>query len=67
MDRGVENTVSKIQVVFFFFQAEDGIQDAQGSRGLGDVYRRRVCYSGLVVKGRGARKILQLGGGGVPR
>ena len=25
--------------VFFFFQAEDGIRDAQGSRGLGDVYR----------------------------
>ena len=25
----------------FFFQAEDGIRDAQGSRGLGDVYKRQ--------------------------
>ena len=24
---------------FFFFQAEDGIRDAQVSRGLGDVYK----------------------------
>ncbi len=24
---------------FFFFQAEDGIRDAQESRGLGDVYK----------------------------
>eukprot|EP00658_Telonema_sp_P-2_P029873 TRINITY_DN22658_c0_g1_i1.p1 TRINITY_DN22658_c0_g1~~TRINITY_DN22658_c0_g1_i1.p1 ORF type:complete len:165 (+),score=37.20 TRINITY_DN22658_c0_g1_i1:82-576(+) len=28
--------------VFFFFQAEDGIRDAQESRGLGDVYKRQV-------------------------
>src|SRR5678816_1811851 len=28
---------------FFFFQAEDGIRDAQESRGLGDVYKRQVC------------------------
>eukprot|EP00658_Telonema_sp_P-2_P047327 TRINITY_DN36003_c0_g1_i1.p1 TRINITY_DN36003_c0_g1~~TRINITY_DN36003_c0_g1_i1.p1 ORF type:complete len:386 (+),score=78.25 TRINITY_DN36003_c0_g1_i1:113-1270(+) len=27
--------------VFFFFQAEDGIRDAQESRGLGDVYKRQ--------------------------
>ncbi len=26
-------------VFFFFFQAEDGIRDAQESRGLGDVYK----------------------------
>ena len=25
----------------FFFQAEEGIRDAQGSRGLGDVYKRQ--------------------------
>src|SRR5678815_1237653 len=31
---------------FFFFQAEDGIRDAQESRGLGDVYKRqRQCCS----------------------
>eukprot|EP00658_Telonema_sp_P-2_P030892 TRINITY_DN23243_c0_g1_i1.p1 TRINITY_DN23243_c0_g1~~TRINITY_DN23243_c0_g1_i1.p1 ORF type:complete len:1134 (+),score=208.77 TRINITY_DN23243_c0_g1_i1:76-3477(+) len=29
---------------FFFFQAEDGIRDAQESRGLGDVYKRQVGY-----------------------
>ena len=27
--------------VLFFFQAEDGIRDAQESRGLGDVYKRQ--------------------------
>ena len=27
--------------VFFVFQAEDGIRDAQESRGLGDVYKRQ--------------------------
>ena len=29
----------------FFFQAEDGIRDAQESRGLGDVYKRQGKYS----------------------
>ena len=28
-------------LVIFFFQAEDGIRDAQESRGLGDVYKRQ--------------------------
>ena len=31
-----------VSVVVFFFQAEDGIRDAQESRGLGDVYKRQV-------------------------
>eukprot|EP00658_Telonema_sp_P-2_P071201 TRINITY_DN60505_c0_g1_i1.p1 TRINITY_DN60505_c0_g1~~TRINITY_DN60505_c0_g1_i1.p1 ORF type:complete len:233 (-),score=29.30 TRINITY_DN60505_c0_g1_i1:270-968(-) len=31
---------------FFFFQAEDGIRDAQESRGLGDVYKRQVGDNG---------------------
>ena len=30
----------------FFFQAEDGIRDAQESRGLGDVYKRQVYVEG---------------------
>ncbi len=30
----------------FFFQAEDGIRDVLGSRGLGDVYKRQD-YSGI--------------------
>ncbi len=33
-------------VVVFFFQAEDGIRDAQESRGLGDVYKRQD-YKGI--------------------
>eukprot|EP00658_Telonema_sp_P-2_P080615 TRINITY_DN8055_c0_g1_i4.p1 TRINITY_DN8055_c0_g1~~TRINITY_DN8055_c0_g1_i4.p1 ORF type:complete len:152 (+),score=54.16 TRINITY_DN8055_c0_g1_i4:114-569(+) len=32
-------------IFFFFFQAEDGIRDAQESRGLGDVYKRQIGYS----------------------
>eukprot|EP00658_Telonema_sp_P-2_P075486 TRINITY_DN65050_c0_g1_i1.p1 TRINITY_DN65050_c0_g1~~TRINITY_DN65050_c0_g1_i1.p1 ORF type:complete len:114 (+),score=20.34 TRINITY_DN65050_c0_g1_i1:19-360(+) len=31
--------------LFFFFQAEDGIRDAQESRGLGDVYKRQTTHS----------------------
>ena len=30
----------------FFFQAEDGIRDLVRSRGLGDVYKRQVSFSG---------------------
>ena len=34
--------IHKLEVTFyFFFQAEDGIRDAQESRGLGDVYKRQ--------------------------
>ena len=29
-------------VLGVFFQAEDGIRDAQESRGLGDVYKRQI-------------------------
>ena len=28
-------------LLFFFFQAEDGIRDRSPSRGLGDVYKRQ--------------------------
>ncbi|CZR89825.1 hypothetical protein CDFC105_31372 [Clostridioides difficile] len=35
----------------FFFQAEDGIRDAQESRGLGDVYKRQIQ---IPIKGSGA-------------
>ena len=30
-----------VVVIFFFFQAEDGIRDLVRSRGLGDVYKRQ--------------------------
>ena len=36
--------ITKLKLYFFgnfFFQAEDGIRDAQESRGLGDVYKRQ--------------------------
>ena len=32
----------EFDVVFFFFQAEDGIRDLVRSRGLGDVYKRQA-------------------------
>ena len=35
--------------VFFFFQAEDGIRDAQESRGLGDVYKRQAMWGGWLA------------------
>ena len=35
---------------FFFFQAEDGIRDAQESRGLGDVYKRQVQHEHEVIR-----------------
>ena len=31
-----------LSLVFFFFQAEDGIRDLVRSRGLGDVYKRQL-------------------------
>ena len=43
--RAVENDGVYLMVkVIFFFQAEDGIRDAQESRGLGDVYKRQGAY-----------------------
>ena len=36
----------------FFFQSEDGIRDAQESRGLGDVYKRQAffgAYTGVFL------------------
>ncbi len=33
----------KCVLCIFFFQAEDGIRDAQESRGIGDVYKRQVA------------------------
>eukprot|EP00658_Telonema_sp_P-2_P084690 TRINITY_DN946_c0_g1_i4.p1 TRINITY_DN946_c0_g1~~TRINITY_DN946_c0_g1_i4.p1 ORF type:complete len:207 (-),score=59.45 TRINITY_DN946_c0_g1_i4:335-955(-) len=42
---------SLVVFFFFFFQAEDGIRDAQESRGLGDVYKRQVSTqsTGVVI------------------
>eukprot|EP01016_Furgasonia_blochmanni_P046195 TRINITY_DN6620_c0_g2_i3.p1 TRINITY_DN6620_c0_g2~~TRINITY_DN6620_c0_g2_i3.p1 ORF type:complete len:205 (-),score=10.92 TRINITY_DN6620_c0_g2_i3:149-763(-) len=35
-------------VIFFFFQAEDGIRDRSPSRGLGDVYKRQSLHDTLL-------------------
>ena len=37
-------------IMDLFFQAEDGIRDAQESRGLGDVYKRQVVIPRLGEK-----------------
>ena len=34
-----------------FFQAEDGIRDAQESRGLGDVYKRQIVHRVRILSG----------------
>ena len=55
--------MEKIEImneVFFFFQAEDGIRDAQESRGLGDVYKRQVLAS-LELLGTMPQEIVVLG------
>ena len=36
------------ELLFFFFQAEDGIRDLVRSRGLGDVYKRQTIKHGRV-------------------
>ena len=43
----VSRYINKVIIKFFFFQAEDGIRDAQESRGLGDVYKRQVNWPAL--------------------
>ncbi len=40
--------IGLILIFVFFFQAEDGIRDAQESRGLGDVYKRQD-YRGICM------------------
>ena len=36
-------------MIFFFFQAEDGIRDRSPSRGLGDVYKRQLYDLALAM------------------
>ena len=48
--RGVVNEMkSGKRCVMFFFQAEDGIRDLVRSRGLGDVYKRQVLATQLLL------------------
>ena len=39
-----------------FFQAEDGIRDAQESRGLGDVYKRQA-HGRSIIRGAGELRV----------
>ena len=41
-------TIVYMWVLFFFFQAEDGIRDLVRSRGLGDVYKRQEYKQTLI-------------------
>ena len=45
--------------LFFFFQAEDSIRDAQESRGLGEVYKRRL-QAFITVANNGTEAITSL-------
>ena len=47
-----EETIKKKKKKCFFLQAEDGIRDAQESRGLGDVYKRQHARYGIRSLGR---------------
>ncbi len=42
----IAKSIGGVCFVCFFFQAEDGIRDVLGSRGLGDVYKRQD-YKGI--------------------
>ena len=44
-------------LVFFFFQAEDGIRDLVRSRGLGDVYKRQVLRDAVYGRGHFGRHL----------
>src|SRR5674536_221355 len=46
--------------VFFFFQAEDGIRDAQESRGLGDVYKRQSMARATSASGERNPKAMRV-------
>ena len=46
--------------MIFFFQAEDGIRDAQESRGLGDVYKRQVINENPSFLAKHPKKSLEL-------
>ena len=52
MSRCLYVVMNLVVVLFFFFQAEDGIRDLVRSRGLGDVYKRqgnKAVEKGLIT------------------
>ncbi len=46
-ERSETGLVFLVMLIFFFFQAEDGIRACLLSRGLGDVYKRQGDYQGI--------------------
>ncbi len=46
-----------LYVFCFFFQAEDGIRDVERSRGLGDVYKRQIDYTGILPQAPAAQEV----------
>ena len=46
-------------VCVFFFQAEDGIRDAQESRGLGDVYKRQDPFELIIIDNHSRPEVVQ--------
>ncbi len=54
-------------IIFFFFQAEDGIRDLVRSRGLGDVYKETALedkFDAVKIVRAGSEVIGGKGGGG---
>ena len=51
---GSKFVVWKCYILYFFFQAEDGIRDLVRSRGLGDVYKRQWLHVATDALGRWA-------------
>ena len=49
----------------FYFQAEDGILDAQESRGLGDVYKRQAMNREMWANPATQRNVAQLKADGI--
>ena len=45
VDEGTICPILYFFILFFFFQAEDGIRGLVRSRGLGDVYKRQVVVN----------------------
>ncbi len=43
-EKGKEYSKNNMEVIIFFFQAEDGIRNLVRSRGLGDVYRGQCVH-----------------------
>ena len=62
---GVAQSCKLVLDCLFFFQAEDGIRDAQESRGLGDVYKRqlridlRQLLGDVALGGQGQHQLLE--------